>query len=237
MYKGGFDPVQQEVKAVTSSSINSFYIYKTVYNPAHQLCDIIVACYNGRKLTSEADFEEVRKLAHYYGLQSELLYENMSTRFKTFLEYKRGLHMLSPTPHTLSNIIKDSVVDRLYGVHANTQIRRHFESLIRDWLLAEFSPGRFNVERIYDVNLLRELLAYDGEVNCDRVDALGFALMKREADFNIPARTSIEDEVDFFASMDADLGYIEVDPQEKFTPVYNEDDPNFDDVIEESWLP
>ena len=54
------------------------------------------------------------------------------------------------------------------------QIKDFLEGKTRDWMLEEVSDGKLNLHMIYSIPLLRELIAYDGEINTDRVIAFFF---------------------------------------------------------------
>lgn len=194
LYGGGYDPVQQDKISVTSKSIHSVIIWKRVYNPAGEITDTEVANYSGRN-EGDHDEEQIMLLLLYYG--AECLYENMNNSFKKFLENKQRIYLLAPSPTSvISNAIETSVVDREYGIHMTTGIRKYGENQIYKWIGTEYTEGHYNIEKIYDLWLLKELLMYDGETNADRVDSLMLALMKNQADGD--ADIGIETERDLF---------------------------------------
>lgn len=196
LYGSGYDPVQQDKLSVTSKSIHSCTIKKRIYNPAGEITDTVVASYSGRN-EGDHDEEQIMLLLLYYG--AECLYENMNNAFKHYLTGKGRIYLLAPSPtNVISNAIEVSVVDREYGIHMTTGIRKYGENLIYKWIGTEYSEGHYNIEKIYDLLLLRELLMYDGETNADRVDSFMLSLMKDQADGD--AEIGAEQERDLFHS-------------------------------------
>ena len=58
----------------------------------------------------------------------------------------------------ITEIFKDSKVQRRKGCHMTKQIRAYGEGLILEWLMEEYEPGHPNLERIYSEPLLEELI-------------------------------------------------------------------------------
>ena len=85
-------------------------------------------------------------------------------------------------------MIKDSKVQRNFGVHmsrganGNSGIKDQCEIYSRDWLYTERDDidGKkiFNFHTIKSIPLLKELIAYDGEVNTDRVIAFMLCILQ-----------------------------------------------------------
>jgi hypothetical protein len=104
------------------------------------------------------------------------LYENQFKDMKTHFQHKNCLHLLAPQPMIVKDIIPKSEVNRGYGVHMPIQMKQAAVIYLKQWLLQEKSPGVTNLDSIYSVNLLRELLRFNFKGNFDRVSAM-FILM------------------------------------------------------------
>lgn len=184
LYIGGCDPYSQD-SSDDSPSLGSVFIYKRFYN-ANTTNDIIVAEYTGRPETTEAYHEMVRLLCLYYN--AKLLYENNIPGLKQSFENKYSLHLLHPQPSIIQDIIKDSNVDRRYGIHMTPAIKLFLLTKINDWLLEPLGEGSdsFRLNTIYNINLLRELASYDNDKgNFDRVISFGLCLIQNLEMFRV----------------------------------------------------
>ena len=173
LYIGGCDPYDHDT-AVTDS-LGSIFIYKRV-QAFESWYDVPVAEYTGRPDKADTFYETVRMLLMYYG--ATLLYENEKKGLFTYFVNKHCDYLLADQPSKLKDIIKDLTVSRGKGTHMNKPIKQWMETLIRDWLLEEYEPGRKNLTKIYSEALLEELIAYDPlRGNYDRVISFGLALI------------------------------------------------------------
>lgn len=234
LYVAGLDPFNYD-DAETSVSLGSLTIYKRIVKGGTGVFEWPVATYTGRPNKVSDYNEQSRLLLMYYGIIGNCLYENMNTKFQTHLEKQRCLYLLATQPRVLDTLLERSEVKRTYGVHASPKIRIYFLGLIRDWLLTEYSPGHYNVELIYDIELLKELLAYDSDTNCDRVDSFGFALMQNEERFNhLVEATNKDSQYNPFSTFDRMNGWSDGDDEDfeysdNLTSTYR--DENDDDVV------
>ena len=173
LYIAGTDPYAVD-ESGESESLGSTFVFKRYYH-AGTTSNILVAEYSGRPRTLDDYAENLRKLLTYYN--AKCLYENMVGGIKEYFERKHCLALLYEQPQVLSNIQKDSVVKRSHGIHMSQKIKLYALGKIRDYLLEEFEPGRFKIEHVYSVNLLRELMDYDDIRNFDRVIAFGLCMI------------------------------------------------------------
>ncbi len=161
MYIAGTDPYDQDNS--TTMSLGSTFIYKT-FTQFDQTYNMVVAEYTGRPDRAETQYEQIRLLLEYYNAQT--LYENQLKGLKIYFEQKKCLHLLKPQPSILSDIIKNSKVNRGYGIHMTAGIKAQGEIYVRDWLLEERGDGPngeklLNLHTILSIPLLQELIAYD----------------------------------------------------------------------------
>lgn len=182
LYKIGHDPYRQS-QAATSTSIGTTYVYKGVLQGAATK-NIIVATYHGRPNTSDEYNRNLVMLAELYN--TEVGYENEVTEVKSYFEKKRKLHLLALQPNrVISNNIKDSKVNRVYGIHMPEKLKDAGEKYIKQWLLTEREFDEegnkiLNLDTISDPGLLEELINYNRKGNFDRVMAFMILMMYLE---------------------------------------------------------
>ena len=116
-------------------------------------------------------YEQVRRLALYY--KGTILYENEKKGLFTYFSNLNMEYLLADQPDIIRDIVKDSKVQRLKGMHMSTPIKDWMEGLIKDWLNEEYAPGKKNLTKIFSEPLLEELISYNPEGNFDRVMAFG----------------------------------------------------------------
>ena len=176
LYIGGCDPYDHDDSF--TNSLGSTFIFKRV-RAGEAWTDVIVAEYSGRPDTAEEYYENVRKLLTFYN--ARLLFENERKGIYPYFTNKHCDYLLADQPDKIiSEVFKDSKVQRRKGCHMTKQIRAYGEGLILEWLLDEYEPGHPNVERVYSEPLIEELIQNDGVRNVDRVIALCMVMIYRE---------------------------------------------------------
>lgn len=188
LYIGGCDPYDHDESF--TNSLGSTFIFKRV-RAGEAWNDVIVAEYTGRPDTAEEYYENVRKLLTFYN--ARLLFENERKGIYPYFTNKHCDYLLADQPDKIiTEIFKDSKVQRRKGCHMTKQIRAYGEGLILEWLMEEYEPGRLNIERIYSEPLLEELINTDGVKNVDRVIALCMVMIYREELFQIKVAAAKE---------------------------------------------
>lgn len=177
------DPYDQDKSE--SGSLGSFMIYKRFYQ-AGKTHDILVAEYTGRPEKADQFYENCRKLCIYYN--ARCLYENQLVGLKVYFEMKNSLYLLFESPGIIKDIVKDSRVQRGYGIHMNrgsngaNGIKDQCEIYLKQWLYEEntdINGTKFlNFHTIKSIPLLKELIAYDREINTDRVIAFMLCILQ-----------------------------------------------------------
>lgn len=176
LYIAGCDPYDHDESF--TNSLGSTFIFKRV-QAGEAWQDVIVAEYSGRPATAEEYYENVRKLLVFYN--ARLLFENERKGIYPYFTNKHCDYLLADQPDkVISEVIKDSRVQRRKGCHMTKQIRAYGEGLILEWMMEEYEPGHPNLERIYSEPLIEELIENDGIKNVDRVIALCMVMMYRE---------------------------------------------------------
>lgn len=188
LYIGGCDPYDHDDSF--TNSLGSTFIFKRV-RAGEAWTDVIVAEYSGRPDTAEEYYENVRKLLTFYN--ARLLFENERKGIYPYFTNKHCDYLLADQPDkVISEVFKDSKVQRRKGCHMTKQIRTYGEGLILEWLLDEYEPGHPNVERVYSEPLIEELIENDGVRNVDRVIALCMVMIYREELYQIKVSSAKE---------------------------------------------
>lgn len=180
----GHDPVATD--QAESSSLSSTFVFDL-------FTDKIVAEYTGRKQFLEDNLEILRRLAIYYN--AKILYESNTRNVFSYFQKMNATHLLAETPQYLRDrcMVKYSAFgSSAYGVNASAVINNYANSLIRDWLnkprMIEKQQDDGSVIFVpipttYTIKskaLLEELVAFQPEINVDRIRALGMVMLFRE---------------------------------------------------------
>lgn len=170
LYKIGFDPYQQD----EGSSLAAIYVYKSIHSKTYSK-NIIVAEYVGRPQEADDVSRVASMLADLYN--AEIMHENEVSHVKNYFRRIKRLDQLAIQPDAvISKNVKASKVARVYGMHMNEQLKDAGEKYIKDWLLQvrdydENGNAILNLETIYSIGLLEELILYNRKGNFDRVMA------------------------------------------------------------------
>lgn len=153
--------------------------------------DVLVAEYTGRPDTAEEYYENVRKLLTFYN--ARLLFENERKGIYPYFTNKHCDYLLADQPDkVISELFKNSTVQRRKGCHMTKQIRAYGEGLILEWMMDEYEPGHLNIERIFSEPLIEELMMNDGVRNVDRVIALCMVMIYREELYQVKVQSAKE---------------------------------------------
>lgn len=177
----GHDPVDND-EADTMSLSSTFVL--------DLWTDTIVAEYTGRHQFADDNFEMLRKLCIFYNAKA--LFEGNIKGCFSYFSRMNCLYMLADTPEYLKDkdIIKNiGIGNNSKGVKATKPVNDYANRLIRDWLLKPITiqSGEngeettvFNLTRIRNRALIKELMLYNPDINVDRVRALGLLMLYRE---------------------------------------------------------
>lgn len=218
LYIGGCDPYDHDESF--TNSLGSTFIFKRV-KAGEAWNDVIVAEYSGRPDTAEEYYENVRKLLIFYN--ARLLFENERKGIYPYFTNKHCDYLLADQPDKIiSEVFKDSKVQRRKGCHMTKSIRAYGEGLILEWLMDEFEPGHPNIERIYSEPLIEELIENDGVKNVDRVIALCMTMMYREELYQVKVAKSKEEnkQVELFEMPLFSQSWWNDEQQQDDIPVY-----------------
>lgn len=177
----GHDPVDND-EADTMSLSSTFVL--------DLWTDTIVAEYTGRHQFADDNFEMLRKLCIFYNAKA--LFEGNIKGCFSYFSRMNCLYMLADTPEYLKDkdIIKNiGIGNNSKGVKATKPVNDYANRLIRDWLLKPviIQSGEdgeettvFNLTRIRNRALIKELMLYNPDINVDRIRALGLLMLYRE---------------------------------------------------------
>ena len=188
LYIAGCDPYDHDESF--TNSLGSTFIFKRV-QAGEAWQDVIVAEYSGRPATAEEYYENVRKLLTFYN--ARLLFENERKGIYPYFTNKHCDYLLADQPDKIiTEVFKDSKVQRRKGCHMTKQIRAYGEGLILEWMMEEYEEGHLNVERIYSEPLIEELIENDGIKNVDRLIALCMVMIYREELYQVKVKAAQE---------------------------------------------
>lgn len=179
----GHDPVDND--QAESSSLSSTFVLDL-------WTDKIVAEYTGRQAFAEDNFEIVRLLCLFYN--AKCLYESNKKGIYAYFAKMNCTHLLADTPEYLRDkqMIKySSFGSNQKGVNATAAINNYANGLIRDWLMKPVTMITTiggvkqevvtqNLFFLRNRALIEELIAFNPEINVDRIRALGMVMLYRE---------------------------------------------------------
>ena len=179
----GHDPVDND--QAESSSLSSTFVLDL-------WTDKIVAEYTGRQNFADDNFEIVRLLCLFYN--AKCLYESNKKGMYAYFAKMNCTHLLADTPEYLRDkqMVKySSFGSNAKGVNATAAINNYSNGLIRDWLMKPITiitevdgiEQEVTTQNLYHIRsraLLEELIAFNPEINVDRIRALGMVMLYRE---------------------------------------------------------
>ena len=175
-YIAGTDPVDDDGNQNHQNSLQSTFILDT-------FTDRIVAEYSSRTRLAEEYYEQLRRGLMYYNAKTN--YENKNKGLYAYFKNMKSLHLLKETPEILSDkeLLKVSRVgNKSYGTAPVEAVNAWGRRLLLSWLLKPVDEDEdvMNMHKIRSVALLKELIAWDPEINTDRVSAMGMLMIYRE---------------------------------------------------------
>lgn len=183
-YIMGHDPVDND--EADSSSLSSTFVLDL-------WTDRIVAEYTGRQPFADDNFEIVRLLCLFYN--AKCLYESNKKGIFAYFSKMSCTHLLADTPEYLRDkqLVKySSFGSNSKGVNASAPINNYANKLTKDWLMKPVTITVKNVDgteeqkdvpNLYTLRnraFIQELIAFNPEINVDRVRAFGMVMLYRE---------------------------------------------------------
>ena len=183
-YIMGHDPVDND--EADSSSLSSTFVLDL-------WTDRIVAEYTGRQPFADDNFEIVRLLCLFFN--AKCLYESNKKGIFAYFSKMSCTHLLADTPEYLRDkqLVKySSFGSNSKGVNASAPINNYANKLTKDWLMKpvtitvkndDGTEEQKDVPNLYTLRnraFIQELIAFNPEINIDRVRAFGMVMLYRE---------------------------------------------------------
>lgn len=197
----GVDPIDSD-EVTYSNSLGSVIVFD-------RWTRRIVAEYTGRLETTNAFFEIVYRLAIYYN--ATIMYENNKKGLYGYFQMiKKNIGILADTPEFIldkqtlkpRNVINNTTK----GINATTAINAYGRRLQVDWMLEnayeEFDINAEetdepklvtnNIHKIRSIGYIKECIAWNADINCDRVSAMNMVMLYDMALTEYGTKTSKE---------------------------------------------
>jgi hypothetical protein len=214
-YISGIDPIDDDYSGTNSlASIFIFDLYT----------DRIVAEYTGRPKFANDFYEICRRLLMFYNAKAN--YENDKKGLFAYFDQKRCLHLLCDTPQILRDMeyVKGgSYGNKAKGSNSGKMINAWGRRLQKDWMQSKAFTQDYdedgnqvgeksNMHTIRGIAYLEELIAWNIDINADRVSAMGMLMIYREDRLKYLANASGTEEGE------EEDKYIEENFKNAFTP-------------------
>jgi hypothetical protein len=180
-YLACWDPVEVDGNSDYAQSLQSVFILDS-------WTDRLVAEYTGRTYIATDYYEQVRRLLTYYNALCN--YENNLKGPYAYFLNKNSLHLMCDTPEILSDkslakaqpIGNKSKGTRISGNASGNNVVGFGVNELLAWLESQAydkEEGVRVMDTIQSPALLRELISYSPQINCDRVSALVLLMILR----------------------------------------------------------
>lgn len=177
-YLAGWDPIDTDGNDDSTQSLQSLWILDS-------WTDRLVAEYTSRTYLASEYYEQARRLLMFFGAQCN--YESNLKGPYAYFSNKNSLHLLVDTPDILADksiVTISKIGNKSKGTRTNEKVAQFGLDEILEWLEAQAydrEEGIRNLDVLRSPQLIRELIGYSPQINCDRVSAL-IALMILRAD-------------------------------------------------------
>ena len=202
-YIAGIDPVDDDHS--TTTSLTSIYVFD-LYT------DRIVAEYTGRTKFANDFYEICRRLLVFYNAKAN--YENDKKGLFNYFDQKRCVHLLCGTPQILRDMeyVKGTGYgNKAIGTPSGKMTNAWGRRLQKDWMQSAAFVQDFdeegeqigekpNMHTIRSIAYIEELIAWNIDMNADRISAMGMLMIYREDRLKYLANASDteEEEVDTY---------------------------------------
>jgi hypothetical protein len=176
----GVDPIDNDY--IANGSLGSAFVFDV-------LLDVIVAEYTGRPNKADDFYKTVLQLSKFYN-NAEINYESNLKGLFGYFDKQNCLHLLMETPKILRDrelVQTSGSGNRNVGTPNNKGIISYANKLFADWLMSEHNTSLdgeattiLKLRTVKSVPLLKEAVAWDGEINTDRISAIDMVMIARE---------------------------------------------------------
>jgi hypothetical protein len=184
-YIGGIDPIDNDY--TIGGSLASIFIFDL-------WTDKIVAEYTGRPVLADDFYEICLRLTQFYNAESN--YENNLKGLFGYFSNHNALHLLADSPDILRDmdIVKANLFgNRSKGTRTTKEVIGLGKTLQRQWMLSMYENETYddeskevvsvnipNLRRIRSLGYIRECIAWNPDINTDRVSAMDMVMILRE---------------------------------------------------------
>lgn len=184
-YIAGIDPVDNDY--TIGGSLASIFVFD-------MWTDKIVAEYTGRPVLADTFYEVCLKLTEFYSASAN--YENNLKGLFSYFSNNNALHLLADSPEILRDmdIVKTTLYgNRAKGTRTTPEIIKIGKTWQRQWMLSDYELETFNEEtnetdtvnvhnlrRIRSIGYIKECLAWNPDINTDRISAMDMVMILRE---------------------------------------------------------
>lgn len=156
--------------------------------------DKIVAEYTGRPQLANEFYEICLKLTQFY--EAEANYENNLKGLFTYFSNNNALYLLADSPDILRDmdIVKSNLFgNKSKGTRTTKEVINLGKTLQRQWMLTPYEEERYdettgetetlsipNLRRIRSIGYIKECIAWNPDINTDRVSAMDMVMILRE---------------------------------------------------------
>ena len=156
--------------------------------------DKIVAEYTGRPNMADEFYETCLRLTTFYNAEAN--YENNLKGLFSYFSNNNALHLLADSPDILRDmeIVKSNLFgNRSKGTRTTAEVIKLGKTLQRQWMLSPYLEERYdedtkehkeysvpNLRRIRSIGYIKECIAWNPDINTDRVSAMDMVMILRE---------------------------------------------------------
>lgn len=184
-YIAGIDPIDNDY--TVNGSLASIFVFD-------MWTDKIVAEYTARPVLAEEFYEICLRLTMYYNAEAN--YESNLKGLFTYFSNHNALHLLSDTPEILKDMYIAKTIlhgNRAKGTRTTKEVIKLGKTLQRQWMMSQYEIELYdeengdmqttfiqNLRRIRSIGYIKECIAWNADINADRVSAMDMVMILRE---------------------------------------------------------
>ena len=184
-YIAGIDPIDNDY--TVGGSLASIFVFDL-------WTDKIVAEYTGRPVMADDFYETCLRLTSYYNAEAN--YENNLKGLFSYFSNNNALYLLADSPEILRDmeIVKTALYgNRSKGTRTTKEVIKLGKTLQRQWMMSQYELEVYdeetgeetytstqNLRRIRSIGYIKECIAWNPDINTDRVSAMDMVMILRE---------------------------------------------------------
>ena len=184
-YIAGIDPIDNDY--TVGGSLASIFVFDL-------WTDKIVAEYTGRPVMADEFYETCLRLTSFYNAEAN--YENNLKGLFSYFSNHNALYLLADSPEILRDmeIVKTALYgNRSKGTRTTKEVIKLGKTLQRQWMMSQYELEVYdeetgeeittstpNLRRIRSIGYIKECIAWNPDINTDRVSAMDMVMILRE---------------------------------------------------------